>query len=326
MIAVLIDQHNIKGVAYHRLYVPFRNLQKKGYNVKFFENLSDLTQAELKQCKAIMASRGFIPKYGHKVLQQELHRQGIQIVIDQDDWWSLDNWHPMIEVFNKTNKRKNIHDSIIYSDWVTVTHKKLAKKVTKLDKNTRAVIIPNAIDAGDKQWKYKRQESDKVRFGYIAGASHVRDVEELGGYNFKAEGKELVVADVQDYKTQLGATTVLEPLDAFNYATLYDGVDVSIAPLKSTEFNKMKSELKILEAGFKKCAFIGSNIHPYTNLIKSGVNGILCSNEREWREAIEGMTKEKAKEMGDRLYKDVQQFEINNVNRIREKFFFDNKK
>lgn len=322
MIAVLLDEKNVKGVSYHRLYVPFKNLQGKGYDVKFFENLSDLTTQELRDCRAVVISRGFVPKYGVEKLRDELHRNGILLVIDQDDWWTLDNWHPMIEVFNTQNKRQHIVDSIVYSDFVTVTHKKLAKKVSKLNKKARSVIIPNAIDSSDTQWRYNRQESDKVRFGYIAGASHIRDVEELGGYNFKAEGKELVVADVQDYKTQLGATTVLEPLDVFNYAKLYDSVDISIAPLKSTEFNKMKSELKILEAGFKKCAFIGSNIHPYSNLIQNGVNGILCSNEREWREAIEGMTKEKAKEMGERLYQDVQQFEINNVNKIREKFFF----
>lgn len=322
MIGILLNEENVKGVSYHRLYVPFKNLQEKGYDVKFFENLSDLTDKELRDCRAVVISRGFVPKFGHQALRDELHRQGIFIVIDQDDHWSLDSWHPMIEVFEGQNKRQHIIDSIIYSDFVTVTHKKLSKKISKLNKNARSVVIPNAIDASDSQWQYRRKESDTVRFGYIAGASHIRDVEELGGYNFRSEGKELVVADVQDYKTQLGATTILEPLDVFNYAKLYDNIDVSIAPLKSTEFNKMKSELKILEAGFKKCAFIGSNIHPYTNLIKNGVNGILCSNEREWREAIEGMTKEKAKEMGEQLYLDVQQFEINNVNKIREKFFF----
>ena len=322
MIGVLLDVDNVKGVSYHRLYVPFNDLKRKGYPIKFFLDLNSLTTRELKECRAIVISRGFAPKWGHKKVKEVLTDAGIKIVLDQDDWWSLDGWHPMKHAFDSQNKKQLIYDSIYISDFISVTHKKLAKKVKGLDKKKNVLVVPNAIDTSLKQWQTKHIESDKLRFGYIAGASHERDLEELGGYNFKAEGKELVVADVMNYKTQLGATTVLKPLDIHNYAKLYDGVDVSLAPLKSTEFNKMKSELKILEAGFKKCAFIGSNIHPYTNIIKNGVNGILCSNEREWREAIETMTKERAKELGERLYKDVQQFEINNVNRIREKFFF----
>ena len=324
MIAVLLKQEGgIKGVSYHRLYVPFKNLQDKGYNVKFFENLSEMTDQDLQQCRAVVTSRGFMPKVPYSEFKRAMLAFGIQIVLDQDDYWKLDKWHPMYEVFRQTQKEQTIYDSIYHSDWITVTHEKLAKKVTKLDKKKRVLVIPNAIDASQDQWKLVKNESDKLRFGYIAGASHTKDLEELNGYNFKANNKELVVADVMDYKELLGASTVLKTRDTSNYGKLYRDVDVSLAPLKSTEFNKMKSELKVLEAGFSKTAFIGSNIHPYTRLIKNGVNGILCSNEKEWIEAINSLSKERAKELGEELYKTVQEFEINRVNRIREKFFFD---
>lgn len=48
------------------------------------------------------------------------------------------------------------------------------------------------------------------------------------------------------------------------YATHYKNVDVLLAPLKETDFNKMKSELKEIECGFTKTALIAENYGPYT--------------------------------------------------------------
>lgn len=49
-----------------------------------------------------------------------------------------------------------------------------------------------------------------------------------------------------------------------NYATHYENVDVLLAPLKENEFNKMKSQLKEVEAGFTHTAIIAQNFGAYT--------------------------------------------------------------
>ena len=49
-----------------------------------------------------------------------------------------------------------------------------------------------------------------------------------------------------------------------SYAKNYSKFDVSLAPIKDTMFNRMKSQLKIIEAGFYKKALIASDIGPYT--------------------------------------------------------------
>ena len=48
------------------------------------------------------------------------------------------------------------------------------------------------------------------------------------------------------------------------YATHYENVDVLLAPLKENDFNKMKSQLKEIEAGFKHTALIPQNFGAYT--------------------------------------------------------------
>lgn len=52
--------------------------------------------------------------------------------------------------------------------------------------------------------------------------------------------------------------------DINNYATHYQNVDVLLAPLKECEFNYVKSQLKVVEAGFTNTAIIAQNYGPYT--------------------------------------------------------------
>jgi glycosyltransferase involved in cell wall biosynthesis len=47
------------------------------------------------------------------------------------------------------------------------------------------------------------------------------------------------------------------------YATHYENVDVLLAPLKENEFNKVKSQLKTIEAGFTHTALIAQDFGAY---------------------------------------------------------------
>ena len=47
------------------------------------------------------------------------------------------------------------------------------------------------------------------------------------------------------------------------YAANYNNFDISLAPLKEHVFNKVKSQLKVIEAGFHKKALIAQNFGPY---------------------------------------------------------------
>lgn len=83
------------------------------------------------------------------------------------------------------------------------------------------------------------------------------------------------------------------------YALNYNLFDVSLAPLEENIFNKQKSQLKVVEAGFHKKALIAQNFGPYkidlTNTIKYGggfdlsANAILIDtnkNNKDWYDAI----------------------------------------
>ena len=83
------------------------------------------------------------------------------------------------------------------------------------------------------------------------------------------------------------------------YASNYNLFDISLAPLEENVFNKVKSQLKVIEAGFHHKAIIAQDFGPYkidlTNAIQYGggfdetANGILVEtrkNHKDWYAAL----------------------------------------
>jgi glycosyltransferase involved in cell wall biosynthesis len=84
-----------------------------------------------------------------------------------------------------------------------------------------------------------------------------------------------------------------------SYASNYNLFDISLAPLEENIFNKVKSQLKVIEAGFHKKAIIAQNFGPYQIDLKNAIqygggldataNSILIDsskNHKDWFEAI----------------------------------------
>jgi glycosyltransferase involved in cell wall biosynthesis len=121
------------------------------------------------------------------------------------------------------------------------------------------------------------------------------------------------------------------------YAKNYSKFDISLSPIKNTMFNRMKSQLKVIEAGFYKKAIIASNIGPYTIDLKHCLdngnfvdgNAILVNESRnhaDWSKFIEKLVKNPnlIKDMGERLYETVKdKYDLKNVTNDRRQFYID---
>jgi glycosyltransferase involved in cell wall biosynthesis len=120
-----------------------------------------------------------------------------------------------------------------------------------------------------------------------------------------------------------------------SYAKNYAKFDVSLSPIKNTMFNRMKSQLKVIEAGFYKKALIASDLGPYTidlkHCMKNGEfvdgNAMLVNENRnhaDWPKFIEKLVKNPnlAKDMGERLYETVKdKYDLNVVTKTRAEFY-----
>jgi glycosyltransferase involved in cell wall biosynthesis len=119
------------------------------------------------------------------------------------------------------------------------------------------------------------------------------------------------------------------------YAVNYSKFDISLAPIKNHIFNRMKSQLKVIEAGFYKKALIASNVGPYTidlkHCLKNGNfvdgNAILVDegrNHSDWHKGIKKLIQNPnmIKDMGERLYETVKDtYNLENVTRERASWY-----
>ena len=120
-----------------------------------------------------------------------------------------------------------------------------------------------------------------------------------------------------------------------SYAKNYSKFDVSLAPIKNHMFNRMKSQLKVIEAGFYKKALIASNLGPYTIDLKHCLengnfvdgNALLVDENRnhsDWAKFIEKLVKNPnmVKDMGEKLYETVKdRYDLNVVTKQRAEFY-----
>jgi glycosyltransferase involved in cell wall biosynthesis len=100
-------------------------------------------------------------------------------------------------------------------------------------------------------------------------------------------------------------------------------------------FNRVKSQLKVIEAGFYKKALIASNIGPYTIDLKHSLqngnfvdgNALLVDENRnhsDWAKYIEKLLKNPnmVKDMGERLYETVKdKYDLSIVTKSRAEFY-----
>ncbi len=104
------------------------------------------------------------------------------------------------------------------------------------------------------------------------------------------------------------------------YATNYNLFDISLAPLEENIFNKVKSQLKVIEGGFHHKAIIAQNFGPYQIDLKNAVqygggfdtsaNAILIDsnkNTKDWYTAIKKLVNnpEMIKTLQDNLFETV---------------------
>tara|TARA_R100001509_G_scaffold15660_1_gene8003 strand:+ start:10724 stop:11689 length:966 start_codon:yes stop_codon:yes gene_type:complete len=313
----LIYLDGLNGINYHRLMTPFLRLkEEEGINIHFIQSLNELKEYDLSNVSHLIGSRRFNVSDA-KAFKQFLVDNEVKVILDNDDYWDLPKDNPAYNHY-KDNAQYFIKDSIEIADEIWTPSAYLAERMKKINPDVVYRIIPNTIYAKEKQWADWEKDNPKdfkVRFGYLGANGHQKDLDQMG---MTFEDHELYCMALMDYPDRLKAKYRMNPVDITQYAQLYKFFDVSLSPLKNSRFNRCKSELKVVEAGFTRTAIIASKVTPYKEVIKHGETGILCSTPKEWKEAVENMTLTKAKKLGNNLYEYCKKhYDLSTINKLR---------
>lgn len=326
MILHLIPE-SVDGCAYHRVEVPSHNL--KGFKLAQTQVLDGVSDEDLKKMSLVVFNRDSTIAEPEKQIKR-LRKMGIPYVMDIDDYWELDKHHLGYKEF-KNNIGQRITTLLKGAHTVTTTHARLARKVERINKNI--VVVPNAIDSKQTQWKPNEYITDNPVFGWVGGVHHIKDVEllrpafhvihqekkvnlALGGFTpndvYMLFDNWFSNAHTYPHYKRIAST------DVYNYGNIYNSIDVALVPLLDTKFNACKSNLKLLEAGFKGLPAICSRVAPYTDDFKDEVLFV-----DDWYEGIMKLRNnpEMLFDYKNKLAEKVKDYEIQKVNIIREQLY-----
>jgi glycosyltransferase involved in cell wall biosynthesis len=124
-------------------------------------------------------------------------------------------------------------------------------------------------------------------------------------------------------------------LPVTTYAKNYSKFDISLAPIKNHIFNRVKSQLKVIEAGFYKKAIIASNVGPYSIDLKHCLqngnfvdgNALLVDenkNHSDWSKFVKKLidNPNMIEDMGNRLYETVKDtYDLRNITNDRSQWY-----
>jgi len=323
---------------------------------------------------------------------QNLNNLGIVTIMDLDDYWLPTKEHPVHQLVLQNKLHEKILANMKVAGHVITTTPIFAKEISKYNKNV--YVLPNAINPNEPQFQQETLKSEKLRFGWLGGSSHLHDLKLLDGTINKLKPYKdqfsmyLCGFDTRGTVTEINKETgeqkqrpikpeetvwaryeeiftdnyrMVDPqhkeflmkfkeedynsdvLPFYNrvwtkpvtsYAANYRWFDVSLAPIKNHIFNRVKSQLKVIEAGFYKKAIIASNIGPYTidlkHSLKNGEfvdgNALLVDEVRtgDWSKYMKKLIDNPnwAYDLGQRLYETVKDtYDLNKVTKDRAELY-----
>ena len=301
-IAVVVKPNN--GCDFYRIVLPMEYLpwKENGDTVKLFlpdgtsipnpnELVGFISEIESFEPDLIFYNRD-VPGKTIEWLEEQ-KKKGIKLVMDIDDYWELSVNHPVHFLWYRDKMNQRVIDNLKIVDLVLCTTEVLRKKI--LDYNKNCLVIPNAVPFGEpwyKQTGYKGELADKkMNFLYAGGSTHYQDILLLKNTFTKIGGEKAVTnrakftlagfnplpdkhCEWDKMASVFSRTNSYEirntlPIQAHMF--FYDTADVVLIPLVNNEFNRYKSELKIIEAATRELPCIVSKTLPYSELDYPGI-------------------------------------------------------
>lgn len=185
-------------------------------------------------------------------------------------------------------------------DGAITTTEGLAEELSKYLPNVfinRNVASEEMIMISEKAWGNCKDKKDGfVKIGYFSGSiTHnpdfaivmpalVQIMKENSHVKLVLVGELDIPKELEAWKSRI---IVSNMVNWRKLPELIASVDINIAPLEDTIFNRAKSENKWMEAALVRVVTVGSRVGAFEQMIQDGKTGILCENSWEsWYENL----------------------------------------
>ena len=186
-IKILVIPSDTCGCGYYRSLKPHTKLAEMYENdfdidIKYQVDWSDVET--MKKYDIIHIHKGLFPNMDvFRSTLKECRDNGTVVIMDLDDYWDLGPYHPASSDIKRYGIDKLIKENIKLVDYMTTTTDIFKKEIERLNPNVKVFV--NAIDREEEQFISKPNPSEKIRFGFVMGSSHLHDIEMLKGISNK---------------------------------------------------------------------------------------------------------------------------------------------
>lgn len=178
ILAIPSDQH---GVGKFRILDPYKYIAENHsdeIHVDISFNVENKDESFLNYDIVVLHS--FIHQLPHEENIKRINwlkSKGIKVVVDIDDLWSVDQRHPMFKQIKDNKIPEKKVELLRLADYVTTTTPIFAQTIKNKLGVKNVEVFPNAVNPDEPQFQSKPTKSDKVRFGWLGGSSHLYDIE-----------------------------------------------------------------------------------------------------------------------------------------------------
>jgi glycosyltransferase involved in cell wall biosynthesis len=179
------------GVNYFRTQTPAQELERN-HSDEFYVEINP--QLDFNDPKIVDYLKSFHIIHYHRQflgdtqqmlrLAEELRKSGTVLIVDIDDYWKLHKLHPFYNMSLERKLHVPIIENLKIADYVTTTTDLFASEIRKITGKDNVGVFYNSVDpTWMKQFQnnWKPDPDGLVRITYMAGSSHMVDVEQLRG-------------------------------------------------------------------------------------------------------------------------------------------------
>lgn len=280
------------GSAFWRMIDPAKYMKKKGLDVRIVD--SGINEAVCEWAD-VLVIHNCIDKKGIALLYAYQQEKGKKIVSDWDDFMVADESNPNKKLHEAKQFPEVSQVVLKISDMVTVSTHYLKEKYQPYNNNV--VVLENSMDL--KRWDCpkKKNTSGFIRIGWAGSLTHFNDLamieEPLKRVLREYPNTQLViVGDLrfnQMFEGYNKEVMLGVPFDYWPEKLNGLQLDIGLAPLVNTEFNRCKSNIKWQEYSIAKVPGVYSSIvysQTTSHVTFDGNIGMTAENRQQWYQCL----------------------------------------
>jgi glycosyltransferase involved in cell wall biosynthesis len=296
-VLALANSEATECCTFARITTPLRFLEQQG-NIKYtFVHLMPWNgvttyriMRELRRWDVIFLARP--QQYIVLPIIREARRLGKPILIDIDDWLlDVPAEHPHAAFFKSRPRQEILRTALCAADAITTSTPVIANRCQAL--GLRTYLLPNAVDCT--AFTRQARHDGLVTIAFCGTISHHTDVPLIAPglqrilHTHSGSVRVVTVGCPIRELHGIPGYTHVDFVNAADYPQFLSNlrVDIGLAPLQDTPFNRAKSDIKYLEYSAVGAATLASPVFPYQSTIREDRGVLVSPNTHEsWTDAV----------------------------------------